>query len=45
MSGPGDYRLPVLAGRLEAKGRTAVLVLSGGNVDAGLYAEILSGRG
>ena len=33
----------VLAGRLDLAGKTAVAILSGGNVDAALLAEILSG--
>jgi len=33
----------VLAGRLEARGRTVAVVLSGGNIDDALLAEILSG--
>ena len=33
----------VLAGRFEARGRTVVAVLSGGNVDPARYAEILTG--
>jgi threonine dehydratase len=33
----------VLAGRLEARGRTVAVVLSGGNVDDALLAEILAG--
>ena len=32
----------LLAGRLPAAGRTVAIVLSGGNVDPDLYAEILS---
>lgn len=32
----------VLAGRLPVKGRTAVVVLSGGNVDGALYARLLA---
>jgi threonine dehydratase len=31
----------VLAGRLETRGRTVAVVLSGGNVDDALLAEIL----
>ncbi len=33
----------VLAGRLPCRGRTVAVVLSGGNVDAGLYREVLAG--
>lgn len=33
-----------LAGRLDCRDRTVVVILSGGNVDAALYAEILAGR-
>jgi threonine dehydratase len=33
----------VLAGRLDCRGRTVAIVLSGGNVDADLYAEVLRG--
>lgn len=31
----------LLAGRLDARGKTVVIVLSGGNVDAGLYADAI----
>lgn len=31
----------LLAGRIDAKGKTAVIVLSGGNVDADLYARLI----
>jgi threonine dehydratase len=31
----------LLAGRFEAHGKTVVIVLSGGNVDAGLYADAI----
>jgi threonine dehydratase len=31
----------VLSGRFDARGRTVLVMLSGGNVDAGLFAEIL----
>lgn len=31
----------VLSGRFDARGRTVLVVLSGGNVDAGLFAEVL----
>jgi threonine dehydratase len=34
----------LLAGKIETTGRVTVLVLSGGNVDPELFAEILSGR-
>ena len=33
----------LLAGRLPYRGRTVAVVLSGGNVDAGLYREVLAG--
>jgi threonine dehydratase len=33
----------LLAGRLDVRGKTVVAVLSGGNVDAKLFAEILAG--
>ena len=33
-----------LSGKLDCRDRTVVAVLSGGNVDAALYAEILAGR-
>ena len=33
----------VLAGKLDARGRTVAVVLSGGNIDDGLLAQILSG--
>lgn len=33
----------VLAGKLDVRGRTVAVVLSGGNVDAALYARILEG--
>lgn len=33
----------VLAGRLSCRGRTVAVVLSGGNVDAALYREVLAG--
>ena len=32
-----------LAGKLPTRGRTIGVVLSGGNVDAGLFADVLSG--
>ena len=31
----------LLAGRIEARGKTVVIVLSGGNVDAGLYTDAI----
>jgi len=31
----------LLAGRMDARGKTVVVVLSGGNVDAGLYADAI----
>jgi threonine dehydratase len=31
----------VLSGRFDARGRVVLVVLSGGNVDAGLYAAAL----
>ena len=31
----------LLAGHVDAKGKTAAVVLSGGNVDAGLYAKLI----
>lgn len=31
----------LLAGRIEAQGKTVMIVLSGGNVDAGLYADAI----
>jgi threonine dehydratase len=34
----------LLAGRLDAKGKTIAIVLSGGNVDAELFAEIISAK-
>jgi threonine dehydratase len=34
----------LLAGKIETKGRTTAIVLSGGNVDPTLYAEIIEGR-
>jgi threonine dehydratase len=33
----------LLNGRFEARGKTVVIVLSGGNVDADLYAKIING--
>jgi threonine dehydratase len=33
----------VLAGRVDVKGKTAVVVLSGGNVDAKLFAQVIAG--
>jgi threonine dehydratase len=35
----------ILAGKVEARARTLVAVLSGGNVDPDLFAEIIGGRG
>jgi threonine dehydratase len=32
----------LLAGRIDARGKTVVIVLSGGNVDAALYARLIS---
>jgi len=32
----------LLAGRVEAQGKTVVIVLSGGNVDAELYAKLIA---
>ncbi|MFJ6025516.1 threonine/serine dehydratase [Brevundimonas sp. NPDC092305] len=34
----------LLAGKVEAAGRTTAVVLSGGNIDPGLFAEIIEGR-
>ena len=34
----------LLAGRIETRGRTTAIVLSGGNVDPGLFAAIVEGR-
>ncbi len=34
----------LLAGKIETQGRTTAIVLSGGNVDPTLYAEIIEGR-
>jgi threonine dehydratase len=34
----------VLAGKIDLKGRTGVVVLSGGNVDPALYARVLAGE-
>ncbi|HEY0928054.1 pyridoxal-phosphate dependent enzyme, partial [Brevundimonas sp.] len=34
----------LLAGKVEAKDRTTAVVLSGGNVDPSLFAEIIEGR-
>ena len=33
----------LLAGKIEARGKTVVIVLSGGNVDADLYAKLIEG--
>ena len=35
----------ILAGKMETRGRTVAAVLSGGNVDAGSFAEVLSEAG
>jgi len=32
----------LLTGRLEARGKTVAIVLSGGNVDADLFAKLIS---
>jgi threonine dehydratase len=34
----------LLAGRIDAEGRTIGVILSGGNVDPGLFAEVLAGK-
>ena len=34
----------LLAGKVEAKGRTTAVVLSGGNIDPTLFSEIIAGR-
>lgn len=34
----------VLAGKVRAAGRTTAVILSGGNIDPGLFAEIIQGR-
>jgi len=34
----------VLAGKIETKGRTTAVILSGGNIDPGLFADIIEGR-
>jgi threonine dehydratase len=34
----------VLDGKIDARGRTTVVVLSGGNVDPALFADVLAGR-
>jgi threonine dehydratase len=34
----------LLSGKVEAKGRTTAVVLSGGNIDPTLFAEIIEGR-
>ena len=34
----------VLSGKFDTKGKTVALTLSGGNVDAALFAAILEGR-
>jgi threonine dehydratase len=32
----------LLAGRIEARGKTVVIVLSGGNVDADMFARLVA---
>ena len=32
----------LLSGKIEARGKTVVIVLSGGNVDADLYAKLIA---
>lgn len=32
----------LLAGRIEARGKTVVIVLSGGNVDADMFARLIA---
>ena len=34
----------LLAGKLDGKGRTTAIILSGGNIDPGLFADIIEGR-
>lgn len=34
----------LLSGKVEARGRTTAVVLSGGNVDPGLFAQVIEGR-
>ncbi len=34
----------LLAGKLDGKGKTTAIILSGGNIDPGLFAEIIEGR-
>lgn len=34
----------VLAGKIDTAGRTTAVILSGGNIDPGLFAEIIEGR-
>jgi threonine dehydratase len=34
----------LLAGKVEAAGKTTAVVLSGGNIDPGLFSEIIEGR-
>ena len=34
----------VLAGKIETAGRTTAVILSGGNIDPGLFAQIIEGR-
>jgi threonine dehydratase len=33
----------VLSGRINARGKNIAIILSGGNVDAGMFADILAG--
>ena len=37
-----DAQLLVLAGRIDVKGKNVVIVLSGGNVDADLFAKLVA---
>ena len=34
----------VLAGKIETRGKTTAVILSGGNIDPGLFADIIEGR-
>jgi threonine dehydratase len=34
----------VLAGKIETRGRTTAVILSGGNIDPALFATIIEGR-
>jgi len=34
----------LLAGKLDARGKTTAVILSGGNIDPGLFADIIEGR-